>query len=261
MKGIKLYLDTPFLLLLIIPLVLAVLVIYRRRRWKSNNMNYGRAVTVLRVMEVTLLVVISAGLHVLVLSEDVQTVLLLDRSGSMNHAATQVDVIQQTVNETLNRDTKIIEFAATPSADDPNGTDIAAALEAAMSLLQGENNRRMILVSDGVCTDGDALAMAKEIAAKGIRLDAVHMQPTIPSPQAELIAFDLPVQMMNGHYAEAAVTLCCDTEVAAILRIGDNENTIAEEHVLLHPGQQKISHILQAEGVGPHTFTAEIELA
>ena len=175
MKGIKLYLDTPILLLLIIPLVLAVLVIYRRRRWKNKSMNHGHAVAVLRMMEVTLLVVIAAGLHVLVLSDDVQTVLLLDRSGSMNHVAAQVDAIQQTAKETLNPDTQIIEFAATPSGDNPSGTNIAAALEAAMPLLQGKNNRRMILVSDGVCTDGDALTMAREIAAEGIRLDAVHM--------------------------------------------------------------------------------------
>jgi len=62
-------------------------------------------------------------------------------------------------------------LAAGSTADvDPDFTGIEAALKAAYSLFPADSNRRIILISDGLETDGDSLSFARILAAAGIHL-------------------------------------------------------------------------------------------
>ena len=115
----------------------------------------------------------------------------------------------------------LLPFAAPDEAGAiaSDGTDIAAAIDEAASRFAGPGGRRIILISDGVQTQGDALTAAEAAAQAGIRLDAVQMKPEFPAPQAELAAFELPAEAMEGRHMEAAVTVLADTQGEAALRI------------------------------------------
>lgn len=71
---------------------------------------------------------------------------------------------------------------------DPAASPVAEALDAALGILPGRGEQRILLLSDGRATAGDPLAVAEKIRARGVRLLAVPEEPLAgESLLAELI--------------------------------------------------------------------------
>ena len=85
------------------------------------------------------------------------------------------------------------------------------------------------------------------------------MKPEFPAPQAELAAFELPAEAMEGRHMEAAVTVLADTQGEAALRIWDGETLLHEQRVALTAGRQTFACAIEAGAVGAHTLRAEVE--
>ncbi|MCL2061479.1 MAG: VWA domain-containing protein [Firmicutes bacterium] len=87
------------------------------------------------------------------------------------------------------RDSQILDrYKNAPPPDDTTATDIGMALNAAYNLLPNPNTGRIILVSDGLETDGDAEVVAGLIAANGVNVDVMHLTPA---------SFENEVQLTN----------------------------------------------------------------
>lgn len=185
---------------------------------------------------------------------------LLDQSASMEPVRAQADAWAQEAKR--DEHTTVLPFAALDEAGAiaSDGTDIAAAIDEAASRFAGPGGRRIILISDGVQTQGDALTAAQAAAQAGVRLDAVQMKPEFPAPQAELAAFELPAEAMEGRHMEAAVTVLADTQGEAALRIWDGETLLHEQRVALTAGRQTFACAIEAGAVGAHTLRAEVAL-
>src|SRR6185503_21244258 len=56
-----------------------------------------------------------------------------------------------------------------------DGTDLAAAIRRALAEVPPDSAARIVLLSDGVSTRGDALGEAALAAAAGVRIDAVPL--------------------------------------------------------------------------------------
>jgi Ca-activated chloride channel homolog len=65
-----------------------------------------------------------------------------------------------------------------PAGEAGLGTDIARALGLAVGLADPARARRVLLISDGRPTAGDALAQAQRLAALGVRVDYIALLPT-----------------------------------------------------------------------------------
>lgn len=257
MRDIEIFFQNPAFLLAAIPAVLLVAVFLRLRKEK-HPAKADRAAAWLRMLEVVLLVVIAAGPVVTLYSHQVETVILADRSGSMAPAKEQVDAWIETAKRDTNKSVRVMDFASGTGEIHPDGTDIAAAIRAGAAAFSGNAGRRMVLLTDGIATDGDALTAAEEAAAAGIRVDAVQFTPEFSSPQTEVAAFEMPYETREGTHIRAAIAILSDTETEGVLRVYDNERVVHEETVSLVPGRQEFSCVLKAEGIGTHAFCAEL---
>lgn len=264
MRDIDLFFETPALLLAAVPAAALFAAIYCLAHRKESGGRTGRAALALRMVAAALLVVIAAGPCVTLYSHETETVLLADRSGSMSPASGETDAFLAQAADRLNGTVRVIDFAATPAQGaaqpDPLGTDIAAAIDAAAASFATSGARRILLVTDGAATAGDALAAAKKAAESGVRIDALEIHPAYSSPQAELSAFELPGEAMEGRYMEATATVLCDVETQGVVRVYDGETLVHEQSVALAPGSQTFSFAVKAETVGAHVFRAEISV-
>ena len=260
MKSIDLFFAQPWLLLLAVPAAAFVLLAPRLLRREKEKSRSDRAAAILRAAAVALLAVIAAGPGGTRCLTERQTVVLLDQSASMEPVRAQADAWAHEAKR--DEHTTVLPFAALDEAGAiaSDGTDIAAAIDEAASRFAGPGGRRIILISDGVQTQGDALTAAETAAQAGVRLDAVQMKPEFPAPQAELAAFELPAEAMEGRHMEAAVTVLADTQGEAALRIWDGETLLHEQRVALTAGRQTFACAIEAEAVGAHTLRAEVAL-
>ena len=134
-----------------------------------------------------------------------------------------------------------------PSARiDASRTDLAIALRLAGAVLPGDARRRIVVVSDGRATDGDAAAEAARLRAAGI---AVEFRLVGRSAEADLAvaAVDVPARVREGEAFDVAVTI--DADVAGpvqvtLLRDGD----VVDERVVDVEAGRTVVRIPQVAG-------------
>ncbi|MGH7132675.1 MAG: VWA domain-containing protein, partial [Phycisphaerales bacterium] len=119
------------------------------------------------------------------------------------------------------------------------GTDIAAAIRTAMLLFPPDASRRIVLISDGVQTQGDAMAAARE--AGGARATAVggktdglsratpiDVVPLRYQAAREVLveSVDVPARAPAGATITARVTLLASAPTTGMLRVTAEEKPV-----------------------------------
>ena len=155
-----------------------------------------------------LLTSILAGFTVGTKSDYVDTIVVFDMSDSaMEYSSAYESYLEDIVSKTSNNSQVGVvlygngsiyaaELTSNMSAlmssyhesellPDASASNLSEALYYASSLFAEDGNQRILLISDGVETDGDALAAAKELADENIRIDALYL-PTSWSNQDEV---------------------------------------------------------------------------
>lgn len=149
---------------------------------------------------------------------------------------------------------------AAPVLPDPSGSDLAAGLRAARSLLPGGG--RVVLLSDGLATTGDALAEARLAAAAGVTIDILPAQPAA-LPEVALTGVSVPQSLRVGeeYPVELAVRLTggeAAGPVAGTLRLWDGDTLLAEQQVLLESGDNRFTFRHTAREPGVVRLRAEL---
>ena len=255
MSNIEVYFASPLWLLLMIPACAAVLAAWRMMRRGEGERRAERLAMLLRMAEMVLLALIISGLNVVTYSPKRETKVLVDKSGSMEAAQEAVDdAISRILQDAGEEDAiEIIPFAG----ENAEATDIAGAMDAA-AVFHGQGGRRMLLVTDGAATDGDLAAAAARMAQQGVRVDVLHVDTTIASPEAEMTAFTLPADASQGQRFSASVTAMANQQMTRTLRILDGDMPVHEQEVALLPGENTFAVSLTASGLGMHTYSAEL---
>lgn len=116
------------------------------------------------------------------------------------------------------RDAQVISMpiAAAPGTDgldrlDPEGTDLAAAIRLAGAILPQDQGRRVLLVSDGRETRGDAETAAERVSAAvlggpPLPIDVMRV-PSIESPEIRVALFDAPSRAAAGETISVAAAI------------------------------------------------------
>lgn len=271
MKNIELFFESPWLLLIAIPALLAVFFACRWMRHAEKTPLAEKCALVLRVLEVVLAVLILAGFSVVIHSSDTQMIVLADRSDSMAAAEEQVDACLAEIEQ---RDEKrsllgVMDFAANAGTlhaagqkpdtlPEGNATDLASALEAAEASFSGDAGRRIVLMTDGVATDGQLETVMQKLTDEGIRVDAIPFDTSIQSPEVELTGFALPADAAEGQRFPANLTVLSSGKAEGMLRICDGDKQIYEEEVHLLPGENAYTCSLNAAEPGLHEYRAEL---
>ena len=123
-------------------------------------------------------------------------------------------------------------------------TDIAGALQQARSLLAASGGR-IVLLSDGAQTRGDALAAAQTLRAAGVSVDTLAYQ-TPAQPEIWLAAIDLPSTLRAGEEYTIQIVVASTGAAAAQLTLYEGPRQLAAQAVSLTPGENRFSYTSRA---------------
>ena len=245
----------------------------------SRTLPAGRRIAslVIRVTLAACLILSLAGMRLALPSDRLSVVFLLDASASMLDATSEelVDWARTAVREMPEDDTagvvvfggnalvdrlpsQLDELAEPASAPVAGATDVGAAVRLAAAIFPAGTQQRIVLLSDGNDTSGEAEDAIAAAAARGIRLDVVT--PADESAAEVLVdVLDAPPGARVGETIDLMVRLRSTITTGATLRLLADGATVATRELELEPGITAIPFSVTADAPGFHVFRAVIE--
>lgn len=255
---------SPWLLLLLIPaLVLTFLPYFRMAKKYRRNRN--RIISIILHLVIMLLsVCVLSGMFFSydVPNTDSELILLVDSSFSGADAQSERDNFVRSVLDSSNSACKVgivtfgfnqvyaaelgldadrvySDYLAAAKPDD-SATDIAAALTYTSTLFTNKENAKIVLLTDGVETDGNALTVIRSIAADGIRVDTAHF-PTAHADEVLILGVTLPEQnILVGEEFEMTLTVQSSYQGNATVQLFDTDENAGSVPYAFTRGVQNI---------------------
>ena len=245
----------PWLLLLLIPAVATALFLHLRVAKRYRRTRNRICSLVLHFIVVVLSVVTLAGIHFTydLPNTETEVILLVDETYS-GEAATkkknefienairdsrnicQIGVVSFGYGEpvyavplTLDTDNAYFDYI---NADKPDtsATDIAAALMYTKDLFKNKEVAKVILISDGLETDGRAAVAVKELVAEGIEVNCVYFPGEKPTQEIQLTDMIVPdFNVSVGTDFTLTANVLSSYEGPVTLKLYDNGRFCAEE--------------------------------
>ncbi len=244
----------------------------RRRRWLG---------LLTRLLILLILVLSLAGTQVERPIDTVTTVFLLDVSDSVGagQRAEAENFIRQALAQKPARDqAAVILFGgdalveqlphpagtmpALASAPVKTATNIERGLRLALALLPNEGGRRIVLLSDGQETEGDARRLTDLAAARQIEVSLFPLGDPLAG-QTELLVEQVsaPGQARQGQTVPVEVVVTASRPAEATLRLLADGALAESRPVRLVQGRNRFSFNLPLEQAGFRRFRVEIEAA
>ncbi|HUF06833.1 MAG TPA: vWA domain-containing protein, partial [Candidatus Binatia bacterium] len=236
----------------------------------SRTLPAGRRVAslVIRLLLVSALVLALAGMRLALPSDRLSVVFLLDASASMLDATSEelVDWARAAVREMPEGDTagvvvfggtalvdrlpsELAELAEPASRPVAGASDVAGAVRLAAAIFPAGAQQRIVLLSDGNDTGGEAEDAIAAASARGIRLDVV--MPADESAAEVLVdALDAPPGARVGETIDLVVRLRSTITTGATLRLLADGATVATREIELEPGITTLPFAVTADEPG-----------
>ncbi|MCY3718175.1 MAG: VWA domain-containing protein [Anaerolineaceae bacterium] len=140
----------------------------------------------------------------------------------------------------------------------PDHTDLAAAIRHGSALLPGDAARRLVLLSDGRATLGDAPAAARQAAAAGIEISHVVFSRS-PGPEVQLTGLDAPAVISADQPFDVTLSVLAGAATDATLTVLDNNDLLQRETLQLRAGASNYTLTLPGSGDGFRDIRARID--
>jgi secreted protein with Ig-like and vWFA domain len=250
--------------------------------WPSRGPSRRREIVslALRLLITLLLVLGLAGLEIRRQAEELSVVFLVDNSDSMSVpvtvngiAATPRQLAQAYVREALKElgpDDRagVIVFGGDavverPLSDSPElasftsrvttlQTDLAEAIRLGMALLPADTARRIVILSDGLETTGDAYEAARLAAASGVQLHVVPFRVQ-GGAEALVTSVEAPATLREGEQFGLEVTIDSALDQTMGVRVLAGEAVAYEGTLDLNRG---VNHYTLSLVAGPPGFAS-----
>lgn len=140
-------------------------------------------------------------------------------------------------------------------ADEEAGdtTNIAQAIETAWSVFPSNANKRIVLISDGIETKGDAVHTGLRGKDFGIQIDTVPIYPS-DEPEVMVQRIDAPAQVKQGAPFNLEVLIHSNHEDLAEVRLSKNKFEAAKKEVRLVEGENRVVFNETSEESGTLTY-------
>ncbi len=230
----------------------------------------------LRLAIVLCLVLALAGVQTVHAADKLSVVFLIDSSDSIDSSAR--DKAQNYVQKALrnlgvNDRAGLIVFGqnalierAMSNATDLNtidsapirlNTNIAGAIRLALAMFPADSARRIVLLSDGGQTQGDALSAAQLAQAAGVQIDSVLL-PSRNAPDMAVSAVQAPDKVNPGQQFDLGVTVQSQIEGAATVTILAAGAVIAQQLEQVKIGLNHFVFTLSVKAEGFEDFQVRI---
>ncbi len=143
---------------------------------------------------------------------------------------------------------------------DPSRTDLAAALRLGGAVLPSDARRRVVLVSDGRATDGDAAREAARLRDQGISVDTVLID-TPGSADIAIGAVRAPSRVSQGERIPIGVALQSTLEGPAVVTLRVDGEVAAVQRLDVVAGAQSVTFTDIAAGGGLRRYRVDVESA
>lgn len=265
--------TTPIALVLLIALPIIWYIGWPRQRYRR-----ARDITslIIRTVIVVLLVLAISGMQSVQAVDRLAVVFLVDASDSIDQASreAQIEYIQSALATKPSEDQAAIIVFGTDSQVDrtfstvneidsidsqiiPTNTDIGDAISLAISLFPADSARRIIILSDGQQTLGDAVSRAQLAAASGIEISYVpFFREEIPD--VRITDLEAPSRVLEGQEFDVSVTVEAEEATTAELLIFSAGSLIHQEEVDLQAGVTRYTLPQTSTGSGFLDFQARI---
>ena len=263
LNALSLHFKNPWLLFVIIPAAAIMLIPYFRLP-KQHRRTRNRVISlVLHSVMLLCLTLVLAGLSFTYTQVNIKNkvILLVDVSDSVKESEDEMgDFIKSVISEVDDGySVGVVTFAdgcvynaklnkaGNINTDDifnreepaRHATDISSALLYAKDLLPSHRSGRIILLSDGQQTDGNAIATVQSLAEAGIRVDTVYFPSKGYAREVQITSVE--ASLKDEVSVEALVTVESSLSQPAVLTLYDNGNMILEQSVTLSGGQDVFS--------------------
>ncbi len=228
-----------------------------------------RFVLLLRGLVVLLLVAALAGVQGVRTHKRVCTIFLVDVSDSVPEPERQRawSLIAQALQHARTDDlTGVVLFGREPivgippthlknlpnftAAPDRAATDIASALRLAIGLFPDGYSRRIVLLSDGNETHGNALSVAEVARAEGIPIDVIPLRTTEKKQEVLVTDVLLPSEVKVGQPFPVRIVVDTNVVASGVLRVDKDGVPVKEVPVQLSPGKNAITLSLRVDKSG-----------
>ena len=284
MTNLRLEFSYPWLLLLLIPAAFFTFLPYFRLAKRYRNTRNRVVSIILHSIVMTLAILILSGLtfHYELPNKDNEMLLLIDSSYSNRQSQEDKDDFVEQVLSKCGENYKVgvikfgydqvyaAELSNSPSEvfqqylqspdPDTSATDVEAALRYADSLLTKPKTSKIVLISDGVETDGNAFDVINRIAARGVKVDTM-CYPNKKTTDAQIVDVVLPEGAEVGKTFNMTITLestVTGSEQVASLSLIDNNTDMGAIDIVLEKETVERDVPYQVSTPGLHELRFEL---
>ncbi len=277
MTDLTIRFSYPWLLLAIIPVLIAVLIPYFMINKKYRSTRNRIVSIILHVTAMTLAILMLSGLT-FEYNEDLTTnemIVLVDMSDTESYSETERnmfvrDIINaggdngfgvgvvtfgfdQVYASEINRDiSATYDDYLNATKPDVSATDIEAALKYTAKLFKNPETAKIILVTDGKETDQNSINAVKYVTSQNTKLDVMYVPSHFSGDDMQITGIQLPENNIQLNVS-CAITVTATSNMAANGEISLSDNGVIGE-------DDKLPIDIQAgtnQYVIPHTFTSE----
>ena len=246
--------------------------------WPSRGPSRRREIAslALRLLIALLLIFGLAGVELRRSADALSVVYLVDHSDSMPLAARQraLDYVREALTHMGGDDqSAVIVFGADALVERPLSaskelegftsrvtslhTDLAEAIRLGMALLPADTARRMVILSDGLETTGDAQEAARLAAVSGVQIVVVPFAVRGGS-EAALTQVNAPAHLRQGEQFGLEVTIDSSVDQAVGVRVLARGEVLYEGSLELRRGSNSYTLPLQAGEPGFAEYRVQI---
>ncbi len=262
----------PFMLLLIPIFIGYILCISKRNR------NFKKCFIIgIRSIIISFLIFALAGMGIDVYTDTTTTIFAADVSDSIyGNEGMAEDFIKKAVGNKSEKDyAGIIAFGGdavvevSPAKEvfvenftsyvDREATDIEKALKASLSVINGNSDKRIILITDGIETQGNAEKSALSLLNGGLTVDAFMLEGNLEH-EVQVSGISTPGYMDKNTMYDIEVSVESLEETEGVLRIYKGSNLAVEESVVLRRGENNFLFSDISDEGGGIIYRCEIEV-
>lgn len=269
----QLQIEHPLMLLFQIPVIISLVLFWRKKNEKRSK---DYVIFTLRSLIYFLIILGLVIPSLLYPVKGVHTVFVLDQSESVKRVEGEMlDFLNRSIEEKGDEDSYAIitvadkarlersftgekdEVSTVSVNEETNFTNLEEGIRLASSYLPKGSKGRIVLLTDGVETNGDSLRQAELLSSKNIEFDVRAFQP----PNVHDVSIQSFTTPQNGFEGEAVpfqVSLESNFDTTATLQISQNNEMVIQEEIVVAKGMNYYSYQAPLKEPGLYSFKAEI---
>ncbi len=273
--------DNPYLLLLLIPLLAAVIIPYCIAIKKENRSKSAAIALVCHIVIAVISTLAIAGMKNTAVMTKTEVYVLADVS---NSTSSKIDIIDGYINDLeenlpKNSEMAVIAFASDyktvtelgkkfktvkGSGVDDSATDILSVLQYADTVFSDNTIKRIVLYTDGMSTDPSVnsglIRAIENLKENDVYIDIVYIDSNITADEKEvqISSVEFNSSTYLGHETTANILIESTSEAGVIIRLSKDGETYLEKTASLTPGYNMVNFDLKTDEAGEFDYTVSL---